>query len=492
MFIKIKKIMKTKLRLLPWLMMLILSVSALGVWAQNQDPTQTVCLGTQTYSVDAVVGDTFVWSISAGGTITSGIGTHSITINWTTAGGPYTVSVFSYKVIGCPSITQSVSVTVNPNLPASVSIAASPSGAICAGTSVTFTATPTNGGATPSYIWKKGGVAISPAETGLSYTSSTLANNDEITVEMTSNATCATGSPATSNVITMTVNPNLPASVSIAASPSGAICAGTSVTFTATPTNGGTTPSYIWKKGGVAISPAETGVSYASTTLANNDVITVEMTSNATCATGSPATSTGIIMTVNPNLPASVSIAASPSGAICAGTSVTFTATPTNGGTTPSYIWKKGGVAISPAETGVSYTSTTLANNDVITVEMTSNATCATGSLATSTGITMTVNPDLPASVSIAADQNNVCAGTSVTYTATPVNGGTAPVYAWYVNGVVQAGTGTTFSYIPINTDAVHATLTSNATCATGSPATSNTVTMIINPITTISKIWHN
>ncbi|MCB9075800.1 MAG: hypothetical protein H6552_09715 [Chitinophagales bacterium] len=68
---------------------------------------------------------------------------------------------------------------------------------------------------------------------------------------MTSNATpCLTGSPATSNEITMTVNPNLPASVSIAASPATTICAGTNVTFTATPTNGGTTPSYQWKLNG--------------------------------------------------------------------------------------------------------------------------------------------------------------------------------------------------------------------------------------------------
>ncbi len=157
---------------------------------------------------------------------------------------------------------------------------------------------------------------------------------------MTSTLTCVTGSPATSNEITAVVNASLPASVSIAASPAGAICAGTSVTFTATPTNGGT-PTYQWLKGGTAI-PGETNPTYITTTLANGDVISVRMTSTLTCVTGSPATSNEITAVVNASLPASVSIAASPAGAICAGTSVTFTATPTNGGT-PTYQWLKGG-----------------------------------------------------------------------------------------------------------------------------------------------------
>jgi hypothetical protein len=97
------------------------------------------------------------------------------------------------------------------------------------------------------------------------------------------------------NIVTY---PLLSASVSISVNPTGTICSGSSVSFTATPINGGTTPTYQWKNGGVNIS-GETNSTYTSTTLGNGDVITVEMTSAAACVIGSPAISSGIVMSVN-------------------------------------------------------------------------------------------------------------------------------------------------------------------------------------------------
>ncbi|MGK4568319.1 beta strand repeat-containing protein [Flavobacterium sp. 3HN19-14] len=299
-----------------------------------------------------------------------------------------TLTKITNTATGCATTFNSpVTLTVNPTLVASVSISATDT-TICTGTSVTFTATPTNGG-TPTYQWKVNGSNVLGETTSI-FTSSTLANNDSVTVEMTSNATpCLTGSPATSNAIIMTVNPTLVASVSIIATAT-TICTGTSVTFTATPTNGGT-PTYQWKVNGSNVL-GETASTFTSSTLANNDSVTVEMTSNATpCLTGSPATSNAIIMTVNPTLVASVSIIATAT-TICTGTSVTFTATPTNGGT-PTYQWKVNGSNVL-GETASIFTTSTLANADSVTVEMISNATpCMTGSPATSNAINMIVNP---------------------------------------------------------------------------------------------------
>ncbi|MFH0896334.1 MAG: M14 family zinc carboxypeptidase, partial [Bacteroidota bacterium] len=133
-------------------------------------------------------------------------------------GSTYYYSWFNWTVkgVGCSSARTPVVATINTPTPVSVAIASNAGTSICTGTSVTFTATPTNGGTTPTYQWKKNTVNIAGA-TNSTYTTTTLVNNDQITCTMTSNATCITGSPATSGAITMTVLASAPASVAIAA-----------------------------------------------------------------------------------------------------------------------------------------------------------------------------------------------------------------------------------------------------------------------------------
>ncbi len=66
----------------------------------------------------------------------------------------------------------------------------------------------------------------------------------------------------------------LPQPVTITSSASGTVCAGNSVTFTATAYNFSSTPSYQWYKNGIAISGANSST-YSTTSLSNNDVIKV-------------------------------------------------------------------------------------------------------------------------------------------------------------------------------------------------------------------------
>ena len=234
-----------------------------------------------------------------------------------------TYTVTATNSFGCTA-SASTTVVVNNPLPVSVSIAASAT-TICAGTSVTFTATPTNGGTTPAYQWRVNGNPVGTNNT--TFTTSSLSNNDVVTVVLTSSLTCVTGNPATSNSITMTVNPILNASVSIAASAT-TICTGTSVTFTATPTNGGATPAYQWLVNGT---PAGTNsATFTTSSLANNDVVTAVLTSNATpCLVGSPTTSNGITITVTPQPTATIA----PATAVCYGYDAVFVINGTAGAT---------------------------------------------------------------------------------------------------------------------------------------------------------------
>jgi autotransporter-associated beta strand protein len=370
--------------------------------------------------------------------------------------------------------------TVNALNPVSVSISANPTGTICAGTSVTFTAVPVNGGVSPAFQWKKNGTNVGSSST--TYTDATLASGDVITCLLTSNISCPTNNPATSNAVTMTVTANLPVSVSISAS-SNPVCSGVSVTFTATPVNGGTSPTYQWKVNG--INAGTNSATFSSAALNNNDVVSCSLTSNVTCVSGNPATSNAVIMIVNPILPVSVSISPS-ANPICSGSSVTFTATPVNGGASPSYQWKVNGTNVGTNLN--TYSSSALSNGDIVTCVVTSNATCPSGNPATSNAVTMTVTANLPVSVSISASSNPVCSGVPVTFTAIPVNGGASPSYQWKVNGV-NAGTNSpnfTTSGL-INGNTVTCTLTSNLTCASGNPATSNTITMTVNPTLPVS-----
>ncbi len=383
---------------------------------------------------------------------------------------------------GNPATSNQIVMEVNPNLPVSVAISATPAGPVCDGTSVTFTATPLNGGTSPSYQWQLNDTNV--GSNNPVYINSALKQGDQITCIVTTSETCQTGSPATSNTIIMVVNPILPVSVSITANPSGAICEGTQVTFTASPVNGGSSPVYQWKLNSINV--GSNASTYNNASLKQGDVITCVLTSSETCQSGSPATSNALTMQVNPILPASVTISASPAGTICSGTEVTFTATPVNGGTTPTYQWYKGATLISGA-TGATLVTSDLAHGDIVTVRMTSSEPCPSGSPATSNPITMNVTDKLPVSVSIAPSGNTICAGTSVTFTATATNGGATPVYQWYKNSSPVGANSSTYTTKPSNGDQYYVVLTSSESCTTGNPATSPTITMNVNALPVVS-----
>jgi predicted outer membrane repeat protein len=78
-------------------------------------------------------------------------------------------------------------------------------------------------------------------------------------------------------------------------------CVGSSLTFTATATNGGSSPAYQWTQNGTPINGAM-NASYTAivgTDVMNNDQIACILTSNAACASPTTATSASVVVTTS-------------------------------------------------------------------------------------------------------------------------------------------------------------------------------------------------
>lgn len=209
----------------------------------------------------------------------------------------------------------------------------------------------------------------------------------------------------------------------------------------------------------------------------------VMATSAASCTRAMAGTAA---VSITPIVTPVVTMTMNAESTVCAGTEVTYTANAVNGGTAPTYNWMVNGA---PAGVGAAAYTYTPANGDVVSVLLTSNAACATPATA-STSVNMTVNPLQTPTVNITGDQPaTICRGTSVTFTATSVFGGSSPVYSWMRNGVLQS-TGAMYTVVPNDGDVVTATLTSNFECKTTATATSNALTTdVVDPLTPVVQI---
>jgi gliding motility-associated-like protein len=333
--------------------------------------SQTICQGTSASltATGSPAGGTFSWS-------PGGLTNASITISPATTTN-YTVT---YTLAGC-SANATGTVTVNP-LPAPIITGTT---TYCAGSNVSLSTT------TPftSYSWSTGSSAA---------TINATAANNPLTVTVTNAAGCQATSPAINLVENGVVNANSAVS----------ICQGESMLIH-----------------GVLQSVAGT---YSQT---------------FTLASGCDSTS-NVTLTVNP-LP---TIDAGLDQTICAGTSVTLTA---SGGV--NYTWDNGvtnGLAFNPS---VSTTYTVLGTN-------------AAGCVA-SDQVLVTVNP-LP-SIDAGPDQQ-LCAGTSVQLTASG-----ASAFTWD-NGIVDG-----VSFVPVSTTTYTVTGTSVDGCVK-----SDQVTVTVNPLPTV------
>jgi gliding motility-associated-like protein len=200
----------------------------------------------------------------------------------------------------------------------------------------------------------------------------------------------------------------------------------------------------------------------------------------SSCAVASVPILVNVIAVPSP----AVTIAASMDSS-CAGAPVSFTATPDSGGASPLYQWAVNGAGVGSG--GAVYTTSGLTSSDVVSCTMTSDAACVLTPWAVSNNVSVVVSPIPVSSVVIAGSANGICQDSAVIFTATPFNGGVAPVYQWTVNGSdVGTDTAVFLDRGLNNGDVVSCVMTASLTCSSSVTAT-QPITMVVNPLPVIS-----
>lgn len=344
----------------------------------------------------------FLWT-SDGGTIANPTSANT-TITFSQPGG-YQIDLTVTNISGSSTISQLVSISAGPTVIITPSAAS-----ICAGTSTTLTASASAGSVTWNTGQSGNSITVSPTTT-TTYTASA------------SQGSCTA---STTQTITVTALPNITVSAN-----DNTLCTGQTAILTA---NGGT--SYTWSTGasGASISVSPTSTQTYSVTGTNNGC---QNTANISVSVSALPT---IAIT-------------NPTSTICAGQSVTLTAT---GGT--SYSWSSGqstaAITVSPA------TTTTY------TVTGTNAAGCSN-----TANRTINVTP-LPV-ITVNATDNTICPGTAISISAT---GGVT--YSW--------NTGQTGSSINVS-PTTNTTYTATSTVSGCVGSASTTVTMLSVPAITVS-----
>lgn len=353
-------------------------------------------------------------------------------ISITTSAGTGSKSGFSF----CTVISPSLSISASTSTP-------------CFNTKVIFTANPTNGGANPSFQWKKNGNDI--ATNSATYKDSTLVFGDVISCVMTSNAGCATSITNSTNSITITVRP-LPIISFTTLAPIYNIAA-SGVTLTGSPI-GGTfsgqgisgnvfTPSVAGVGGPYAIKYIYTDT-YGCT---NTDTQQTTVADCAVTATPGAISTAGGVATICPGDTKTYSIVA-----VAGATSYTWTP-PTGGNITTGQ---------GTTQVTISYTAAFTASG---TLRVVANNACGF-----SAAKSLTIKRNTPATPSIITGlAYGVCNTSGVAYSVTNVAGRTFNWTFNTANASVASGQGTnaiTANFLTGYTSGILSVTASNA-CGT-------------------------
>ncbi len=334
----------------------------------------------------------------------SGPFTYQFFVNGTSEQGPLASNTFSWSSTNDFSVEVRVFDGNNcevTSAPVDITISKPVAGlvadktTICENEEIIFTA---SGG--DNYEFFVNTNSVQGPNTSTEYTTSSLANNNIITVEVTD----AYGCKASHTGITVTVNP-VPVVSLTGSDLDNIICLNDEVTFTST---GGDV--YEFFIDGNSVQGPNGTNTYATTNLNDGEKVS-SLVSYST--TGCSTLSSDITMSVN-SLPVAT-LNAAPSNTIISGTNVTFTA---SGGS--EYEFSIDGIVVQARSNVDNYSSNSLSNNEVVTVDVYDGNDCMSSVTMTMTVLDGIVGHDVKSTSDIYCEGDG---GVSVYLGGTPQDG---------------------------------------------------------------------
>jgi len=404
----------------------------------------------------------YTWTVSSGGTITSGAGSSSITVAWATAGAK-TVQVSYTNSYGCaPASPASYPVTVNP-LPVPT---ISGSNSVCKSSTQVYT---TQSGMT-GYQWtvSAGGTLVSGGGTNAITVSWNGTGTQAVTVNYTNANGCTAAAPVVFNV---TVNPVPAPTIGSSNTP----CVGSTGNMYYTETG---MTGYVWtvSAGGTIVSGQGTSAINVTWNSAGAQTVGVNYINSFGCSAPAP---TVYPLFVNPMPGPAGSVTGT--AAVCAGaTGVSYSCAAIVNAT--SYTWSlpAGATITSGAGTSqitVSFSSSAVSGNIVVA------GTNSCGNGAPSQPFAVTVNP-LPAAAGNITGEPAVCAGAAgITYSVSPVANATG--YTWSVpaGATIMSGGNTRSIVVNFGSAAGTGVISVSGTNACGNGTPSPNFSVTIHPI---------
>jgi hypothetical protein len=391
--------------------------------------TTNICEG-QTVQLNVEGGSGYSWSPASSlniSTIANPIASPSAT----------TVYTVSSTALGC-TMSASIEINVAPaSYAAAVTISSSNNGApVCTGTPVTFTAYGSDGGNEPEYQWYINNLPVGTNSSVFSLPS--VNDGDQISVRLTSSLDCVSNNPAYSNTITMEASSLVLPTISIAPSANNSPCNGTSQSFTAQITNGGTIPSYAWYLNDEPALGNQSNVTFLN--MQDGDVIRVVLTSNSACASQSTVESALYVVELSEGPATPTQIVGS--NTFCVGDQLTYTATTVTDATSYQWTLPTGWLGSS---TGTSIDVT--AGNNSGNIQVTSSNACGT-----SMPVTLSLDlGDTPSAPSLVNGTPAFCSNSTNTYTTPSVLGATS--YTWIIpSGWIGSSTTSSIDVIASST----------------------------------------